>query len=230
MASHAEIKVGSTDWVIRIGGVDTPVKVLEKIKKASGRGWEFRCKRFQDGRSVGRDLIRGSGALRKAGEPVRSTGFAKKAPAAAAAPRARAGSRHGRSKAKPSALEPPPAYAYNPPASAFFSGVQEPGNSRPPAVSPSSGGKLGSLRGRGRPTPPRPVAPARTSPLSKTPSAAKREIEKLLKQADLPPLVAHMIKGLLGSDGSDFSISRIYGNVMSEYRLGIGPFRAAHRR
>jgi hypothetical protein len=211
MASHAEIKVGDTDWVIRMGGADVSVKILEKIKKASGRGYEFRCKRFQNGRSVGRNIVRGSGSFRRQGQPVRSSGFAKNGGAPKAAePKAAAPKsppRRPRARTKPMPTPPSP-YRRNPPASAFFSEVQEPGASRSPAGH----------------------APARPKEKGTSPSAAKREIERQLKHAGLTPLATQMIKRLIACDGSDLSISRLYGDVMSEYRLNLGPFRGQFRR
>jgi hypothetical protein len=235
MASHAEIKVGDTDWVIRMGGADVSVKILEKIKKASGRGYEFRCKRFQNGRSVGRNIVRGSGSFRRQGQPVRSSGFAKNGGAPKAAePKAAAPKsppRRPRARTKPMPTPPSP-YRRNPPASAFFSEVQEPGASRSPAGhAPAAGGRLGSLRGRGRSTSsPGSTAPARPKEKGTSPSAAKREIERQLKHAGLTPLATQMIKRLIACDGSDLSISRLYGDVMSEYRLNLGPFRGQFRR
>lgn len=229
MASHTEINVGDTCWVIRISGEDVAVKVLEKMRKASGRGWEFRVKRFQNGRSVGRNLTRGSGALRRAGEPVKSTGFSKNgsAPKAPKAPKApRAPKRRARARTAPLPTPPAPSrYARNPPASAFFSGVQEPGAPRSATASSPAAEGLGSLRGRGRKAAKRPTAPARKEV---TPAAARREIEKLLKKAEFSPLVANLVKGLIRCDGSELAASRIYGDAMAEHRMG--PFRIGSYR
>lgn len=219
MASHTEIRVGDSNWVIRVAGEDVQVKVLEKIKKASGRGWEFRCKRFQNGRSVGRNLHRGSGAFRRPGEPTRTTGFSKASakPKKARKPRA--------SRAPRPAPAATPAYQSNPPASAFFSEVQEPGQARSSSRQPAST-RLGSLRGRGRARSSAP-APARAGSAA-TPSAARREIDKLLKQAGLTEVVTDLVKALVHSDGSMFSAEQIYARVMADHRMrsfGGAPFR-----
>jgi hypothetical protein len=218
VASHTEIKVGDTDWVIRIGGEDVQVKVLEKTRKASGRGYEFRCKRFKGGRSVGRNLVRGSGALRRAGEPVRASGFTKNGSSPSApAPRTRAKPK-SRAKPKPRARAST-SYLQNPPASAFFSEVQEPGAPRSATASSSSaGGRLGSLRGRGRAN--SKPAPARQE---QSPSAAKREIEKQIKHAGVSDLVADLVKALIRCDGTEHSAQQVYATVMSEHRMrGFG--------
>ncbi len=81
MAKHSEIAVGSVGWVIREGGQDVPVKVTSKERKASGRGFEFRVRRIgPDGNATGRSLVRGAGALRKPGSPVREFGGRRAAP------------------------------------------------------------------------------------------------------------------------------------------------------
>jgi hypothetical protein len=217
MASHTEIKVGDSNWVIRVAGADVQVKVLEKIKKASGRGWEFRCKRFQNGRSVGRNLTRGSGAFRRPGEPTKTTGFSKKPRTPARKPRA--------ARRAPAPAPAAPAYQSNPPASAFFSEIQEPGKARPSSRQPAST-RLGSLRGRGR-TKSSASAPARAAS-SPTPSAARREIEKLLKQAGLTPVITDLVKALVNSDGSMFTAEQVYARVMADHRMrsfGGAPFR-----
>lgn len=124
MANQKDISVGSTDFVVRIGGKDVPVKIMEKKRKQSGRGFEFRVRRVgPDGKVFGRSLVRGSGALRKPGDPVK--GFGGKAPKKARAPR-RAPKRP---KTKPNRPTPPP--------------------STSPLSSPGSS-SLPSLRGRGR--------------------------------------------------------------------------------
>jgi hypothetical protein len=81
VAKHTEIRVGDKDWVVRIGGTDSRVKIVSKEKKASGRGYEFVVQRVnQDGRAVGRKLTRGSGALRRPGEAARPAPGVKRAP------------------------------------------------------------------------------------------------------------------------------------------------------
>jgi hypothetical protein len=221
MASHREIKVGDTDWVIRIAGEDVQVKILEKLKKSSGRGYEFRCKRFSNGRSVGRNLTRGSGSFRRPGQQPKATGFAGNKPAPpkrAAKPAAK------RAAAKPrvrSYTAPTTSYSRNPPPSAFFPKVQEPGApSRRSASSSANGrpgkGKLGSLRGRGSSSATRAPAQAADSP---SPTKARREIEKLLKQAGTSDLVKDLVKRLINSDGTEHAAQRIYGEVMSQHRM-----------
>lgn len=228
MASHKDINVGDTNWVIRVDGKDVRVKVLEKLPKASGRGYEFRCKRMDNGnRVIGRNLTRGSGAFRRPGESPKTTGFAKgKKP-----PARRASSKPARSAY---ASPPPTTTSYtNPPASAFFSQVQEPGMSRSPSPSAgsSNGGRssasgLGSLRGRGRASRSAAPSPARSS--DPAPSQARREIERNLKHANLQPLVVELVKSLISSDGTEFSIQQIYGRVMANHRMrSFGmPFRS----
>jgi len=225
MANHAEINVGDTNWVVRISGEDVRVKVLEKTKKASGRGWEFRVKRFMDGRTVGRSLTRGSGAFRVPGQPPRRTGFSigggeglsrvpgsgpvvskKKTRTAAPATKPRA-----RSRTRARVNNPPPA-------SAFFSEVREPGS---PSSGSSPAGQLGSLRGRGRA---KVRAPAPARPAHKSPASARREIERLIKHAEFTPLVENLVKRLIRCNGTEHDTGRIYGIVMSEHRLGM-PFR-----
>jgi hypothetical protein len=203
MASHTEIRVGDTDWVIRVGGEDVHVKVLEKAKKASGRGYEFRCKRVgADGRVVGRNLTRGSGAFRKPGESPKTTGFSKNKPKA-----------KPRTHKRASAPKPRP----RPQASAFFSEIREPGT---PGTFPSNGkpSGLGSLRGRGRRTSYATSSPARTAAVSSS-SQARREIEKQIKHAGLQPLVAELVKELVRCDGTEHAAQQIYGRVMGEYRM-----------
>jgi hypothetical protein len=221
MASHTEIKVGDSNWVIRVAGEDVRVKVLEKTKKASGRGYEFRCKRVgADGRVTGRNLVRGSGALRRPGEPTRTTGFSKNAP-----PRAPKAKPKKSARARSSSPGPAPSargYSGPPPASAFFSTVQEPGRPRP--SNGSSATKLRSLRGRGRAPSAKP-SPARAG--APTPSRARREIEKQLKHAGLTPLVSSLMTELLKCGGTEHEASSIYARVMSSHRMssrGV-PFR-----
>jgi hypothetical protein len=233
MASHTEIKVNDSNWVIRAGGVDVQVKILEKIKKASGRGWEFRVKRVgADGRVTGRNLVRGSGALRRPGQPTRTTGFSKNGPAKKAKPKAKPKAKappKPRRSRSPGPAPSPYGYSGPPPASAFFSGVQEPGGPRssPPRNGRSSSAtRLGSLRGRGKaPSKPSPARPGTPSP-----SQARREIEKQLKHANLSPLVSTMVKELIKTDdGTDHTVTRVYGHVMSGHRLsrhGV-PFRGS---
>ncbi len=222
MASHTELRVGDSDWVIRDGGVDVQVKILEKTKKASGRGWEFRVKRVgSDGRVTGRNLVRGSGSLRRPGVPPKTTGFAKgKGTKKVMAAR--------KNTPKPTKPRAAPRVRRNPPASAFFSEVQEPGTSRSSSVTPNgSASGLGSLRGRGRSRRSSAAAPARPGRAGTTPSQARREIEKQLKYADLPPLVNGLMKALFKSDGTTTSVSRIYGEVVHSYNMSLhgGAFR-----
>lgn len=164
MAKHSEVKVGSIgDWVIRDGSQDVPVKVVSKDKKASGRGFNFRVRRVgADGKTFGRTLTRGSGALRRPGTPARTFGGKNPTPPrratrkrrpAASAPVA-SNRAPGRSKAKPQAKPPSKK------------------SSKPSPATPS----LGSLRGKlGK------AAPARAKPRSKKskyPSGAAQAVAR----------------------------------------------------
>jgi hypothetical protein len=230
MASHTEIKVNDSNWVVRIGGQDVQVKILEKVKKSTGRGWEFRCKRVgADGRVTGRNLVRGSGSFRRPGVAPRATGFSKNP--AAAKPKAKprkarpkkvahpAPSSLGYVGPAPSSLgyvgPAPSSRGHMPPASAFFSETQEPGARRSSAAS-----SLGSLRGKARPRATKPAAPKGTSP-----SQARREIERLLKHAGLTDLQATLVREILKSDGSEPRLRQVYANAMGNYRASLHGLR-----
>jgi hypothetical protein len=212
MASHTEIRVQDTDWVVRISGEDVRVKVLEKNKKASGRGYEFRCKRVgSDNRVFGRNITRGSGAFRRAGQPTRTTGFSRRA-APRAAPRA----------ARRPAVKAELALRKNPPASAFFSEVQEPGTPRSRNGGRASApAKLGSLRGRRRPA----TAPSTTP--TRSPAQVRREIERQIKHAGFTPLVTSLLTNLIKCGGAKHEVRGVLADTMSNHTMsewGI-PFR-----
>jgi hypothetical protein len=176
MASHNEIKPGDTCWVVRIAGEDVRVKVMEKNPKASGRGFEFRVRRIgAGGRVEGRNLTRGSGALRKPGTPVKAFGGKASAP-----------------KSKKAA----PKKKANP----FAAPRAEPKPLRRSSPTPSTRAKpeapLGSLRGRGRPSRPTSTVPKKVAPAKKGKETLQfrvpndlikkvmRRLEKLDKTAD----------------------------------------------
>jgi hypothetical protein len=145
MASARDVKVGSRDWVVRHNGRDVEVEVLSKRKKESGRGWEFKLKNLESGRT----LTRGSGSLRQKGEPPRKapSGFGKKksksSPPKRNKPKPR---RKPRAKAAP---KPPASDPFSSP-SPFYT---------PLAGNGGRGSSLPSLRGRKRPRPVKPKPP-----------------------------------------------------------------------
>jgi hypothetical protein len=201
MASHSEIHVGDSHWVIRVGGQDVRVKVLEKTKKASGRGYEFRVKRVgDDNRVFGRNLVRGSGALRRSGEEAR--------PGPTAAPAAE-------KRKPPTKRRRPSAPAKNGRAkpvraSSFFKSESKPtsssGHANPWDSSPSG---LTSLRGRG-------AAPSSSSSTKKRPPgrAPRKPAEEYPSK-----LVEKLCKALKKSDGTERSIQRIYGEILAQHRM-----------
>jgi hypothetical protein len=195
MASHTEIKVGSTEWVVRIDGEDVPVKVMEKAKKQSGRGYEFRLRRVgPDGRVFGRNLTRGSGALRRPGDPVKAFGGkSAKGPAGPQKKARRAPPRRNPPKRKPA------------PATPSFTLPQAPNKSS------SSGGSssLPSLRGRGRSSrassSPKKAAPAqdgmRFRPKNELIRKTMRALEKLPENAD-PYMIRNTVADVLAKHES----------------------------
>lgn len=197
MASHNEISVGSTDWVVRVQGADVRVKVTAKNKKASGRGYDFSLRRLDSGGRVhGRTLTRGSGALRKPGTAVKAFGGTRAKPKAAAKKKPAAKPR----AAKATAKNPPPAVA---PLAATASRRR----SAPAASASYSPPKLASLRGRGRPSAPSPrAAPARTK--------AKEGFMVNPKSAKVTKVIRALVK--LGAEVSDFEVRNTVTTVLSE--------------
>jgi hypothetical protein len=189
MASHNEIKVGDTCWVIRIAGEDVKVKVMEKNPKASGRGYDFRVRRIgASGRVEGRNLTRGSGALRKPGTPVKGFGGAapkRKPPARKkAAPKVKS----NRPKPAPRASKPTP-YA--------------------PAPAAPKRAPLSSLRGRKKAAPPAPKpAPA--------PARRGKETIQFRVPNDLIKKVMRKLSALKKEAGS-YEVRNVVASVLAEH-------------
>jgi hypothetical protein len=191
MAGHNEIKVGSTEWVVRIAGEDVRVKVMDKARKANGRGYEFRLKRIgPDGRVVGRNIMRGSGALRKPGDPVK--GFGGKAPA-------KKGTPPQRKAAAPKAATPKPAARKTPPARR---------NGAAPSPARPARDPLTSLRGRRTATTTPKATPA--------PRSTKKEAFQFRVPNDLVKKVMRKLEKL-PKEADTYHIRNVVAGVLAEH-------------
>jgi hypothetical protein len=218
MASHREIKEGSTGWVVRISGEDVPVKVIEKVRKSSGRGFEFKLKRIgSDGKPFGRTLTRGSGAIRREGTPAREApaGFgrngssprAKKKAPRKAKPKPKTRKKREKASAPPAPAAPPPPRPLSPFESAPSRISVDTGEERA-ATSPTS--QLSSLRGQRR----------RKSASASPPSPKKRKPRK--PKPEYPsPLVEKIVKQLMKSRGSIDEVKRITADAIAKEQVEL---------
>lgn len=194
MAGHNEIKVGSRgEWVVRKDGADVSVVVVNKVKKASGRGYEFVLKEVRDGRVSGREFTRGSGAFRKPGQPAKSFGGKRTAPPRKAAVRKKA----SRPAAKHGPVEPPETAR---------------SRSRPSISTPNPAPytpALPSLRGRGRSSSRISSSVATRAP-ARTPAK-----EEGIRFSPPSPLAKEIMRAIEKTDGSEFWIRKAFADVMA---------------
>lgn len=202
MANQREIKVGSRDFVVRVGGEDVPVEVVAKVEGAEGERPEWQLRNLKTGRT----LTRGSASIRRAGEPAKQppAGFGKRqqphrAPAHQI-PQAGFGSQASAAFGSQSGSFGSQAFGSKP--ASFGSHVKR--------VEPKPDG-LGSLRGKIRlPSPP---------PAAAAPAAQVEKVAVKTRAADRYPsdLVRDVCEALKQTSGTEWEVRNVFANVLAEY-------------
>ena len=210
MANQREIKVGSRDFVVRVGGEDVPVEVVAKVGGADGGRLEWQLRNLKTGRT----LTRSSAGIRRAGDPVRQmpAGFGRPAVSANPPPPPRS---RGRPVSAPTHQIPQAQFGSQTFGSQAFGsktfGSQQ-GSSfgshrRAESPAPKSEAGLGSLRGKIK------LPSSRPAPVA--------EVEKPVRQRRSPEypsdLAKDLCEALKRTSGTEWEVRSVFAQVLAEY-------------